>query len=346
MTKISYFKSLSQHPAVGDESMGDELDSFIVIRTVESIQVGNRHRKDLGDINSLAESIKQNGLFQPITVTPEGVLVCGARRLAAIKQLEWNEVRVWVRSGISTRLGHMLAEQNDNALHKPLSQLEAAELYREMKSLLAEEAALRKAATQFSSTKNSEITGPAESAEPQIRKLGDARRQAAEMITGASSYTRLEEINFIQRVANDENQPEDIRSSARAFLNEIGEGAPVNPRFTKLKELLTSAQIDRDVLLHRIAEEKLAEIKAGKKLKRRSPSSGNNTVVEPMTVRAFVLTWKELGALRAQADPVNMAHRLTSDEAEMFFTVIDQWVEFADKLHEALEKLPSNNATK
>ena len=41
-------------------------------RTVESIQVGARHRADLGDIQALADSIREHGLLQPITVTIDG----------------------------------------------------------------------------------------------------------------------------------------------------------------------------------------------------------------------------------------------------------------------------------
>ena len=43
--------------------------------TVESIRVGRRHRTELGDIDELAASIERDGLLQPITVTPDGVLV-------------------------------------------------------------------------------------------------------------------------------------------------------------------------------------------------------------------------------------------------------------------------------
>jgi|SRR5690625_703556 len=323
--------------------MSDKEDTFVVIRTVDSIHVGNRHRKDLGDIDALATSIERDGLLQPITVTPDGVLVCGARRLAAIKQLAWTEVRVWVRSGISTQLGYMLAEQNDNMLHKPLSQLEAAELYREMKVILAEDAAQRKAATQFDGDENREIPGPAESAGPSKGPRGDARRQAAEMITGKSSYTRLEEINFIQRVAEDPNQPEELRAAAQGFLDDIREGAPVHPAWEQTKELLAAAKADRDVLLHRIAEEKLAEVRAEKKPQRRASRSSAAARMEPMPVRAFVITWTELGNLLPATDPVMIAAKLTEPEAEMFFTVIDNWVEFADRLREALDRLDGDN---
>ena len=119
-------------------------------RVVDSIVVGRRHRSDLGDLDALAASIDRDGLLQPLTVTPDGVLVCGARRLAAIKALGWRTVNVWVRSGVSDRLGQLVAEQNDNVLHKPLSQLEAASLYRELKQVMAEDAARRQANTQFS----------------------------------------------------------------------------------------------------------------------------------------------------------------------------------------------------
>ena len=47
-------------------------------RTVDSIIVGNRHRTDLGDLDALVESIARDGLLQPLTVTIDGVLVCGA----------------------------------------------------------------------------------------------------------------------------------------------------------------------------------------------------------------------------------------------------------------------------
>jgi ParB family chromosome partitioning protein len=73
-------------------------------RSIGSIRIGSRHRTDLGDIEALAASIEQQGLLQPITVTPDGTLVCGVRRLAALRQLGVRKLNVWVRSGISDQL--------------------------------------------------------------------------------------------------------------------------------------------------------------------------------------------------------------------------------------------------
>lgn len=59
---------------------------------VGSIKVANRIRKEFGDIDSLAEDIKENGLINPVTLTPDGKLLAGERRLRAVKSLGWEKV--------------------------------------------------------------------------------------------------------------------------------------------------------------------------------------------------------------------------------------------------------------
>src|SRR5262249_24522631 len=55
------------------------------------IEVGERHRHDLGDIESLAQSIAELGLLHPV-ITSENALIAGARRLAAVNLLGWKTV--------------------------------------------------------------------------------------------------------------------------------------------------------------------------------------------------------------------------------------------------------------
>lgn len=54
---------------------------------IDRIIVGERHRKDFGDIEALAASIKEMGLLQPIGITLDDRLVFGERRLRACKLL-------------------------------------------------------------------------------------------------------------------------------------------------------------------------------------------------------------------------------------------------------------------
>lgn len=61
--------------------------------SISDIQIGERHRKELGDIDGLAHSISADGLLQPIGVTPDNRLVFGYRRLLACRDnLAWTEI--------------------------------------------------------------------------------------------------------------------------------------------------------------------------------------------------------------------------------------------------------------
>jgi len=51
----------------------------------DQIRIGERHRKDMGDLESLAASIAREGLLQPIGITDDFRLVFGHRRLLAVQ---------------------------------------------------------------------------------------------------------------------------------------------------------------------------------------------------------------------------------------------------------------------
>lgn len=63
---------------------------------INMIKVSNRIRKDFGGIEELARDIKQNGLINPIVVTPDYQLIAGERRLRAHQFLGRSEVTVRV----------------------------------------------------------------------------------------------------------------------------------------------------------------------------------------------------------------------------------------------------------
>ncbi|NNG18774.1 ParB N-terminal domain-containing protein [Naumannella sp. ID2617S] len=307
-------------------------------RTVESILVGRRHRADLGDIDALAASIQRYGLLQPVTITVDGVLVCGARRLAAIKQLGWRTVNVWVRGGLSDRLGQLLAEQDDNVLHKPLNQIEAAGLYRELKQVMAEDAARRKSATQFSSEHQPGGDGPAKFAGPSSA-LGDARAQAAAMIPGGASHTTLEKIGYLQQVADDPTRPEAMRAEAAAGLERIEAGEPVHPIYQAIRDADATARQRREAELQARAEAAVARAKSRKKSKqtplRSLPIAAEEEPPARYPVRAFVQTWGELSGWWTHYDADDLATQLTDEQVESFLTTAEGTSRFADDLRTA-----------
>ena len=304
-------------------------------RAVDSLHVGRRHRADLGDIDALAASIERDGLLQPLTVSPDGVLICGARRLAAIKQLGWRTVNVWVRSGISDRLGHLLAEQDDNVLHKPLTALEAAALYRELKSLMAEDAARRKAATQFRSDNQPGTHGPGKFPEPS-GATGEAREQAAGMIPGGASYKTLDKIGYLEHAASDETLPEHVRAAAQRGLEQIDGGSPVHPIYETIRNHATSPVNEA---LHQAAADALGRIQSSGKPKPASikkPKNDSEHAPVQYPVRAFVVTWTELDQWWTHYDPAVLAAELTDEHIATFLRVIEHTIAFADALQAAL----------
>jgi ParB family transcriptional regulator, chromosome partitioning protein len=50
---------------------------------ISDIKIGNRFRKDLGDIQNLADSIREIGLLQPVVVNENNDLIAGQRRIEA-----------------------------------------------------------------------------------------------------------------------------------------------------------------------------------------------------------------------------------------------------------------------
>lgn len=228
-------------------SGGVELD-----RTVDSIRVGGRLRQDLGDLGELCESIESVGLLQPITITPDGALVCGARRLAAVKRLGWQTVKVWVTSTISNRLAQVLAEQHENTLRKPFTPSEAAGLYAELKTLYAADAARRQHASRFTSERNprhrSGFDGAADSAAPSIPAFsaaGDVRRQAARAITGRNSYSSLEHVIEVQRLAEDPASPNAVREIARRELEAMDADGKINGHYLTVKAAASTEELAR-----------------------------------------------------------------------------------------------------
>jgi ParB family chromosome partitioning protein len=329
-------------------------------RSIDSIRIGSRHRTDLGDIDVLAASIEQHGLLQPITVTPDGTLVCGARRLAALRQLGVRKLNVWVRSGISERLTQLLAEQDDNTLHKPLSPTEAATLYREVKVLLAEDARRRQEASRFGSAQgNSRSAGAAESAAPLSSRDGYAREQAALLVTGRRSYTTLEGIGELQRIAADQTVDEKVRTRANAELDLIHNGGSVLSAQHRMNTQVAVFELERmaadpgqpasireassagatrihaaapmtpDADLERLAQDALARVKTATKSKKTRATA---TADAKLPVRSFVFLWHDLGGWWLRYDIAEIAAQLTNEQWEQFEETIAGTIAFAEQL--------------
>jgi ParB family chromosome partitioning protein len=96
---------------------------------VEDIVVRKRIRRDLGDISSLAESMRRLGQLSPIVISRKNTLVAGERRLEAAKHLGWRTINAVV-ADISDPLTALEMEAEENIMRRDFSPEEAAEASR------------------------------------------------------------------------------------------------------------------------------------------------------------------------------------------------------------------------
>lgn len=99
---------------------------------IADISIGDRVRKDMGDIAALAQSIQTHGLIHPPAVTPDGVLIAGHRRILACMHLGWEDIQV--RTIAVDNL--LAAERDENEVRKAFTPSEAVAVARAIEDQL------------------------------------------------------------------------------------------------------------------------------------------------------------------------------------------------------------------
>ena len=101
---------------------------------VADIKVKKRIRKNLGDIASLAESLKKFGQINPIVITKNNVLIAGERRLQAAKILGWKTINAHI-ADVSGTLEKLEYEAEENLQRRDFTQEETADAIRKINKL-------------------------------------------------------------------------------------------------------------------------------------------------------------------------------------------------------------------
>ncbi|WP_454852203.1 hypothetical protein [Promicromonospora soli] len=297
--------------------MGEQPGALEV--ALDAITVGVRHRKDVGDLEPLMASIAKHGLLQPITLTPELVLVCGWRRLEAMRRLGWTHTRPWWRPGLSNGATQVLAEHDENFLQQAYTKSEQATLFRELKTVLQREAARRQSAHWFTSTSNgdgpesqstrtrnrsegldeSDEYGSGSAPGPEeLGKSGDAREQAAQLVAGRKSYHALERIGTLMDLAVDPEQPADVRALAADAVARIDEGHPLKPEWARVRAALAARAPAADGVPG-------GRTPAASERSRSAPVQSPPAApgVSRAGLRAWVMTWRGAAVLLDEHDP-------------------------------------------
>ena len=101
---------------------------------IESIKVKDRIRQDIGDISTLAESMKRFGQISPIVITSSYVLIAGGRRLEAARSLGWSTINAVVAE-IPDALTKLEYEVEENLQRRDFSREELKNAYEKINEL-------------------------------------------------------------------------------------------------------------------------------------------------------------------------------------------------------------------
>ncbi|GAA4652053.1 hypothetical protein GCM10023116_43370 [Kistimonas scapharcae] len=99
---------------------------------IASIIVEGRFRKEMGDLQALADSIKKNGLLQSVGITKDNRLVFGGRRLEACKLLGMTHIPYR-----EIDCDALIAEHDENEVRKDFTVSERVEIAREIEKRLS-----------------------------------------------------------------------------------------------------------------------------------------------------------------------------------------------------------------
>lgn len=110
-------------------------------RPIEAIKIGERHRKDFGDLTSLARAIDAEGLLQPIAITPDNVLIGGERRLRAWQLTRFRDQEIPVHVVDLDEI--VRGEWSENANRKDFTPSELVAIKRALEPKFKAEAAAR-----------------------------------------------------------------------------------------------------------------------------------------------------------------------------------------------------------
>lgn len=191
---------------------------------IAAIVVRERTRRDLRNIESLAESIRETGgpLHPPVVrldaTTGEYVLVAGARRLAAMRHLGYDHATVTIARSLTDELSALKAEGEENTEREPFTPSEAVAHAERIEAVIAAQARERMAEAGRKAAPGRPAERCAESAQvsPKPERTRDAVAKAVGM-----SHPKLAGARQVIAATTDETLPEPVREAAAEAVAEM-----------------------------------------------------------------------------------------------------------------------------
>ena len=154
------------------------------------------------------------------------------------------------------------------------------------------------------------------------------------MITGSASYTRLNQILAMERVAADRDLSAGVRQVATDELERIRNGGPVDPGYQRVRAVVEAAErrmdspdvdvdAEADAKRARDDAERLRRMRENRA--RRAAAAAN----AKRSVKSFAMVWREMDGWSKHYDAKQVAAELSAEDWAVFNRVLDETATFA-----------------
>lgn len=194
---------------------------------ISEIAIGERFRKDVGDVSDLAQSIATVGQLQPVVITADNKLIAGLRRIRACEKIGLQSVLVSIATDAETARQLLIAERDENTCRKSFTIGEAVALGKALEELETPTAKARREASQAKegnklASKSESENGAVKITEPFQRK-GDVRDVIGQAV-GMSGPTYQRAKAVVEAASAPDASPEVIEAAKQ--MNETGKVLP------------------------------------------------------------------------------------------------------------------------
>lgn len=241
---------------------------------ISEIHIGERARREMRNIDSLAKSIRDRGLLQPIVVRPDGdgyALVAGGRRIEAHHLLSRGRIPAHIAETLADELEALLAEGEENTEREKFTPTEAVEHAERIRAAEEQRAAeRRREAARRAAAESARVrsavdasaptlmfvepdAGPEPSGKfpegspapvprtPQEKSAGETRNRVAKA-TGFSGRT-LEKARHVVQAAKDPEVAPVVREAARQAQAVMDRTGKVDSAFKAVRQAEVAVKV-------------------------------------------------------------------------------------------------------
>lgn len=197
------------------------MSKSVVEVSIDSVLLGPRFREDLGDVKSLADSMKRVGQLHPILLRSDHTLIAGRRRLEAARLNGWSTVDAIINPTFDDALVALQAERDENECRKEMTVRERVAL--------------------------------GEAIEPLVRKAAEQRQREGQKEGGSSGGRGRPKCGNSMRESFPHAKSD--RPEASRTRSKVGEAIGMSGRTYQKAKTVTKAAEDDPELFGAIAEE-------------------------------------------------------------------------------------------